>query len=873
MSVPATAPLRVRIDGKFFRLGQSKFYLKGLTYGPFAPDPDGHYFASPEQTARDFAQIKELGANLLRVYNVPPRWFLDLAEKNLLKILVDVPWNKDICFLDTTQARDQARNAVREAALSCASHPAVFALSVVNEIPAAIVRWSGAAKMAAFIDELVETVKQVEPECLCTFGNFPPTEFLRPSNIDFHCFNVYLHNAKPFENYLARLQMIADSKPLVLGEFGVDSIREGEDRKCAILSSKIELSFRGGAAGAVVYSFTDDWFKGGTQIEDWAFGLTTRDRTPKRSYALVQELFQRAPYFPLPSYPKISVVVASYNGARTLPSCLESLQRLNYPDYEVILVDDGSTDRTAEIAALHPKVRYLRHPTNLGLSTARNTGIEMAQGEIVAFTDSDCRADEDWLHYLAGDLLSDSFVGIGGHNLLPLEDSWVAGAVMVSPGGPAHVMLTDRVAEHIPGCNMAFYKWALIEVGCFDPLFRKAGDDVDICWRIQQRGFQIGFSPAGFVWHYRRSTARDYLRQQYGYGESEALLVHRHPEYFNWFGGSQWQGRIYSPAKAGVVTRSRIIYHGTFGSGFFQTLYTPPPAFGLMLVTSLEYHVLVALPMIVLSVIFPSLLPLMVTSVLVPLIVCSSAAAQAELPARTKTIWSRPMVALLFFLQPIVRGWARYQGRLRVQRRPLAEFETLDSLSLQRRKLRVAELEYWNEQNLDRIQFLRAVMERLDKKDWPNKADLGWNNYDLEIYGSRWCCLQLLTVAESYEGSRQLIRCRLATTWTLFSKAAFWGLAGAELLVIGFLGSFFPWLWGLLLTLPLLAAWLARQQRNLKRLISVFLDDVAKDLGMVKANHPEPDRAPAAPPPPQQNLSPEKNGLEKPGPYLTRSSA
>src|SRR5207244_7067980 len=103
-----------------------------------------------------------------------------------------------------------------------------------------------------------------------------------------------------------------------------------------------------------------------------------------------------------PRQPKVSVVVASYNGARTLKTCLESLSQLNYSDYEIILVDDGSTDNTSEVAKHYPAVRYIHQP-NQGLSVARNTGIAAASGEIVAFTDSDCRADPDWLFYLVWD--------------------------------------------------------------------------------------------------------------------------------------------------------------------------------------------------------------------------------------------------------------------------------------------------------------------------------------------------------------------------------------------------------------------------------------------------------------------------------------
>src|ERR1041385_1917239 len=127
-------------------------------------------------------------------------------------------------------------------------------------------------------------------------------------------------------------------------------------------------------------------------------------------------MFREAPFFGLRRWPKISVVIAAYDAERTLKPCLDSLTRLNYPDYEVILVDDGSTDSTPQIAGAYPSVRFFRHEKNFGLSVARNTGIEAATGELIAFTDADCRADEDWLYYLAAELLDNGFAGIGGPN-------------------------------------------------------------------------------------------------------------------------------------------------------------------------------------------------------------------------------------------------------------------------------------------------------------------------------------------------------------------------------------------------------------------------------------------------------------------------
>ena len=137
-------------------------------------------------------------------------------------------------------------------------------------------------------------------------------------------------------------------------------------------------------------------------------------------------------------------------------------------------------------------------------------------------------------------------------------------------------------------------------------------------------------------------------------------------------------------------------------------------------------------------------------------------------------------------------------------------------------------------------------MDRLDRHDWPNKVDLGWNNYDIEVHGSRWSHLQITTVTEVLEARKQLIRCRLRSVWTLFAKTVFWGLAGLEVLLIGFLAPFFPWLPAILLTLFFFVGLLVREQRSLQRVMAVFLDQVAKDVGLTKVA-PQNPRSPSVP--------------------------
>jgi glycosyltransferase involved in cell wall biosynthesis len=761
---------RIRRDGKFFRLGDEKFYVKGVTYGPFEPGSDAQPFHGIDQTRRDFELMNELGANCLRIYHVPPHWFLDLAKEMGLNVFLDVAWPKNLAFVDDPQVARQARVAVRHAARACGNHPALFALSVVNEIPSDLVRLMGPARVEAFIDELVAIAKQEAPQCLVTFANYPTTEYLKPMRTDFVCFNVYLHDNRTFRNYLSRLQNIAGEKPLMLGEYGIDTFREySEEKQADLLANHVRAVFDEGLAGTFIFSFTDDWFTHGYQIEDWAFGLVRRDRSPKPAYAAVRALYARVPQVADVTLPKFSVIICSYNGAATVETCLRSMQRLNYPDFEVIFVDDGSTDGTQAILKHFPEVRNIRQK-NMGLSNARNVGMNAARGELIVYTDSDCEADEDWLYYLALSLVRSNHAGMGGPNLIPDEGSWIADCVGLSPGGPTHVMIDDRTAEHVPGCNMAFYTWAARQINGFDPQFRKAGDDVDFIWRLQQQGHTIGFSPAAQVWHYRRNTVAAYLKQQRGYGEAEALLKYKHPDHFNTLGASHWRGRIYGGETIGVRLGHDVIYHGTFGTGLFQTIYRQPASLAAMMLMSIEWLLLTGF-VAVLGLAFWPLLWTAGAMLLTPIVLALVAARQAPMPRHHHPL-SRLLIAYLHYRQPIARGWARYSVRLKakVMKHILGGYHRPGPLPFDRRDSRT--LKYWSKVH-DRLHLLERLKREIHAAGWRYRVDSGWGGWDLEVYGSRYVKVRLTTATEHHHGVGMLTRVKVEAKMSRFCGVLF----------------------------------------------------------------------------------------------------
>jgi hypothetical protein len=387
------------VAGKFLVAGGEKLYVRGATYGTFARDPLGHAYPSRDVVHDDFHRMASIGLNSVRTYTVPPRWLLDEAHDAGLRVLVGIPWEQHIAFLDEPERAAGIEARVRGGVRSCAGHPALLGFALGNEIPSQVVRWTGRRRIERHIRRLYHAAKAEDPGALVTYVNYPSTEYLQLPFLDFVCFNVYLESRDTLAGYVARLHNLAGDRPLIMGELGIDSIRAGEYGQACGLESQIRTALEGGCAGGFVFSYTDEWNRGGHEIEDWAFGITTREREPKPALTTVQRAFSEVPFAADTEWPPMSVIVCAHNEERTIADCLDGLGELDYPDYEVIVVDDGSSDLTSEIASRFD-VQLIRTP-NQGLSRARNTGIEASRGEIIAFTDADARPDTHWLKYLA----------------------------------------------------------------------------------------------------------------------------------------------------------------------------------------------------------------------------------------------------------------------------------------------------------------------------------------------------------------------------------------------------------------------------------------------------------------------------------------
>jgi GT2 family glycosyltransferase/DNA-binding beta-propeller fold protein YncE len=805
-SRPASAA-RIATDGKFLRLEDERFLVKGVTYGTFAPDEGGYQFPPIEQIAADFRQMADLGLNTVRTYTPPRRDLLDAAAREGLRVLVGLPWSQHVAFLDDRSLKRTIRRDIRQRVAELGDHPAILAFAVGNEIPPGVVRWHGRLRVERFLRDLYKEVKSTSPASLFTYVNFPPTEFLDLSFFDICAFNVYLHREPELRSYLARLQHIAGQKPLLLAEAGADSIREGEDGQATLTAMHLRAAFEEGACGAIAFAWTDEWWRGGQTVDDWRFGLVDRERRPKPAAEAVAEAFDTAPFSAerQRAWPKVSVVVCAYNAADTLEDNLRSLERLTYPDYEILLVNDGSKDRTGEIARRFAKVRVIDTP-NQGLSAARNVGLAEATGEIVAYTDADTRVDRDWLTFLVQPFLTSDVVGSGGPNVVPADDPPMAQCIARAPGGPTHVLLDDRIAEHVPGCNMAFRRDALLSIGGFNPIYLRAGDDVDVCWRLQARGWKIGFASSALVWHHHRSSVKAYWKQQVGYGEGETWLMAHHPEKFL-DGHMLWRGRIYSPLPFVRSLWGTKINAGVWGTAAFPSVYRTDVHPFAFLPHSMRWQVvsyvltLCGLGVALTREHFWAAAILLGTGLVgVALTIAKNIAyamrSQVD-TLRGSRFWYRAVVACLHFLQPLARIRGRIRGVLsppeivlppaapQTSRGPRPSFaEAWRALVLHAGN--VTEDRFWSETwtSAERVLSQLSDWLRRSRAVRTIEIDEGWSDdRDVSVFVGRWAWLDVRALVEEHAGGKALVRVSMHLRPTTFGIVA--ALALGTVLLVG----------------------------------------------------------------------------------------
>jgi GT2 family glycosyltransferase len=766
--VVQTSTQRPSIRGKYLSVGREKFIARGVTYGPFRPDADGCVYHDPDVVSRDFAMMGAAGINTVRTYTCPPRWLLDVAAQQGLRVLagVGLAGEQQSAFLSDRALVRAVEERCAKDVRACAGHPALLAYAIGNEIPASIVRWHGRRRVERFLHSLYCIAKEHDEGGLVTYVNYPTTEYLQLPFLDFCSYNLYLEQRDAFESYVVRLQNIADYKPLVIAEIGLDTLRNGEPAQSEAIEWQIRSSFAAGCAGALVFSWTDEWHTGGADVGDWQFGITDAVRRPKAAVAAVRRAFAEVPFAPDPKLPRLSVIVATYNGARTIAECLDGCTKLKYPDYEVIVINDGSTDSTAEIAARFD-VRLINTP-NAGLSRARNRGLDAATGELIAYIDDDARPDEHWLRFIAHAFATSDHVGIGGPNIAPADDPALSQCIANSPGGPTHVLLTDRLAEHIPGCNMAFRTDRLREVGGFDEQFRIAGDDVDVCWKLQARGWTLGFHPAAVVYHHRRTSLKAYWRQQVNYGRAEAMLEVKWPEKYNAIGHIGWRGRLYGTGacRGFGALRSRI-YHGTWGTAAFQPLCPTASSFVTGLPLMPEWY-LATVALLALGAMGLLWSPLLVFLVSAPLAVTctvlqaahASRESFAHVTCRRERLKMRGVTAFLHIFQSVARLYGRIGYGLTPWRRRMRRALALPC---------ARDLKLWDEHWQSVEQRLKSIETMLKaEKVWLRRGG-AFDDWDLEVRGGLFASVRTRVGIEEYPGGKQHIRFRV---WPTFSMPA-----------------------------------------------------------------------------------------------------
>ncbi len=230
---------------------------------------------------------------------------------------------------------------------------------------------------------------------------------------------------------------------------------------------------------------------------------------------------------------RYSVIIPAYHASESLPRCLTALQRQTTDSglYEIIVVDDGSTDATAAIAEHTLKIPHSQVicASHGGPAQARNLGAQAAHGEALLFTDADCEPAPDWIERLTSALAEPDVSGAKGA-YRTRQRELVARFVQQEYQDKYDRLRRHARIDFVDTYSAAYRRTVFLDQGGFDLAFTTASvEDQELSFRLAEQGQRLVFVPEAIVYHQHDATLGEYARRKYGIGYWKALVLQRHP--------------------------------------------------------------------------------------------------------------------------------------------------------------------------------------------------------------------------------------------------------------------------------------------------------------------------------------------------------
>ena len=491
------------MDGKQFALRGQRFHFRGVTYGTFAPRRGRRALprarAGRSSTSPRCARPASPSCAPTRRRRTTSSSWPPTGTCTCSPALFFPDWR-----YSSAPPGGGDRPSCEAPGRSCATPAAawprrehVLGLCLGNEVPADVIRWLGTATIARTIDELAGVVRDEDPGQLVTYANYPTAEYLPLDEPRLpHVQRVPRAPARPSaatspvsSTWPATGRSCSARSAATSGAHRAARQRQADRRSTGSSRPRSSGAWpaRACSRGPTSGGSAAPGSTAGTSASPGPTGRRAR-RSPRR---------RAGTSAPSPTsttdWPSMSVVVCAYNAAgdaRRVPRATpaRSTTRTSRSSSSTT----GRPTTRPRSPARHADARLVTMPHG-GLSTARNAGLRGRAGRDRGLPRQRRLSDRP-----------------SGRTTSPWRSTAPTSAapavrtcrrpttrsapsqVARAPGGPVHVLLTDDRAEHVPGCNMAFWRDVLIEVGGFDPVYDAAGDDVDLCWRMLEQGWDIG---------------------------------------------------------------------------------------------------------------------------------------------------------------------------------------------------------------------------------------------------------------------------------------------------------------------------------------------------------------------------------------------